>query len=253
MFHTVAYFESVPVGTGFTDVNAVSDGILNIQNNHIVPFADMDLIAAYAGSANLSRARLNSPKIRQIAPSHLRPFSLALLPPTDPNVMVRVNNPYRLRKQEEIQVEAVHVGAAPENFFSVLWLQENFVQPVRGDVTTLVATSSTAVVAAAWSPVPLGFETIPPQGIYEVIGAEGISATAISARFTFDNQYWRPGALGQAGVGGRSFLQQYNGGLGVWGRFDTVTLPRCEFLCNAADASEIVFLEIVRVGTGFKN
>lgn len=246
MFHIAANFVAI-AATADTDVPALNDGILAIQNSHHIPPQDMALIAAYSSAVTLLRTKMVSPKIRQTAPSSISPIDVSLLPANDANAVDYRDHPLILRAQEEIVYQSTDSAAGPNNHYIITWLQQTYSPPPVGDVYTIRGTGTTTVVASVWSPVTIVWDAQLPAGTYAVVGARFLSTTGIAFSMTFDGQFYRPGGLAGASAGIRPPSFQQKGGLGKWGEFNTVTLPRFSALCNAADTAQIVEVDIVRV------
>jgi len=87
-----------------------------------------------------------------------------------------------------------------------------------------------------------------PAGIYAVVGLEFIGVTALAARIIFEDQVMRPGCVGSGLIASAPDPMFQNGGLGIWGRFNSNRMPNLEGLCNAADTAQTVFLYFVRLG-----
>lgn len=247
MFHLAAYTSTALANTANTDIAALFDGILTIQNSHFILNQDMQLQLAAAMSVSLVRARLNSGTLRQINPSYVRPVSVATLPPTDPNVMDLRANPLTLSGREELQVEATSTQTGTEVFTALLALSPGPLQPApRGNIIIARATSTTAAVANSWTQVAVTLETGLPVGEYAIVGGEYHATNAIAFRLTLDNQYWRPGFQGHATTGLRPHFAQLWGGLGEWGRFTNFSLPRFEVLNNSTDNSHTFYLHLIK-------
>src|SRR3990172_1863027 len=168
MIHLSAF--TVAIGTvPNTDVPAVTDEIIAIQVGHLLLPQDRGIIAAWAGSATINRARLNSPTLRQISPPFIRPINFALLPTNDPNLATWKDNPIRARGQEELQVEASSDVAVSEQLTAFIWLQDQFTPAPIGDIYTIRATSITTSTARAWSPLTFTFDSQLPAGTYAVV------------------------------------------------------------------------------------
>lgn len=247
MFHCAVNFVAI-ANVADTDVPAVNDGIILVQNGHHVPPVDMSLIAIWSSAVTLLRTKLVSPKIRQIAPSSICPIDVSLLPPNDPNFVDYRPSPLVLRRQEEIAYQSTDSAAGPNNHYIVSALQVSYEPAPIGDIITIRGTGTTTLVASTWTNVPITWDTLLPQGTYAVIGCRVLSATGIAFQITFDNQFYRPGFLCGASAGIRPPWPQLKGGFGLWGRFNTVTLPRFAVLANAADTAQIVEMDIVRIG-----
>jgi hypothetical protein len=250
MYHLVAYTNGL-LGTAVdTDIAAITDNIMYIQNNHIVPQNPVQVYAAYAISPTLLRAQISTPKTRQINKVYVRQIDFgATLPSANPNMDIKKFSPLTLNQLEEIQILATAAPATTERFLALLWLMINFEPIPLGDVYTFRWTSTVPAVAYTWTGigVPL-FEQIPPLGIYTVIDSEEYSTNAIGHRLVFDVQYWRPGNLSFANNRSRvPYYAQY-GMFGNMGRFSNTNLPRVELMNGSTDASHEGYLHAVKTG-----
>jgi hypothetical protein len=70
----------------------------------------------------------------------------------------------------------------------------------------------------------------------------------LSGRLIFEDQIDRPGGIGSSAADLNNEPMFLKGGLGVWGRFNSNRMPNVEFLCNAADTAQEIYLDIIRVG-----
>lgn len=246
MFHFAANYESAD-NTANLDLNALDDGILSIRNNHHVPSEPLELRAALGLGDELLRARLNSPRVRAMSPIYLLPILNAAVPNTDVQIADFRNNPIRMSAAEEIIWEVTNSGAGPTATFVLSWLFSSFRPAPTGEVFIVRGTSTTAAVAATWTNVTVTWDFQLPAGVYSVIGAAYYATNAIGFQVQFDGQYYRPGALGFATEGHSVWRGQLNGGLGEWGQFDTVSLPRVRVLNGSTDNAHTFYLQIVRI------
>lgn len=254
MHHTSIYFANI-AQNALTELTAQSDQIIAIQNNHLFPPRDLPLKYAYAHGLTLNRARISTPKTRQIAIPVIPGIDRAALPPNLPFVWDLRANPYILPKEEEIAIEAFQSSAGAEDEWCILGFDypTQAALPVpavvpTGDVTVLRATGTTAQTADVWSDITLTYDQQLPVGLYSVIGAQMFGATAHAFRLILDGQYPRPGGIANVASGGYSWPGQLMGGMGVWGTFRTVSLPRLQVYSDAADAAQELWLEVVRTG-----
>jgi hypothetical protein len=247
-FHCAMFEATLGAGAQTdTDLAAANDNIIFIQNNHFIPQTDASIVWASTFGASVSRAKFQSPKIRQTNTAYIRPMNQNLSPVSNQNIMLLPAGRLVARGLEELSclVSDTAGGVVQSVAFGLL---ANYIPPPIGDVYNFRATGTTAATPNVWTAAPLTFEVTPPVGTYAVIGAECISATARAFRLIFDGMYYRPGFVGIPNVQARLQQNSYYGMFGVWGYFRTTNLPRLEVFCGAADAAQEVYLECVRVG-----
>ena len=248
MHHTIAWRESIADVTEL-DIEPVVDGIINIQNAHFVMTKDWLLQYAYFGAAGATRARIVTPSLRQVTTPFIRPINLAIVPVDEPNMADYTASPLRLRALEEVQLLAFQTTGGAAVVVIVAGISPQPLGPSpNGDIFTMRGTGATTVTAGAWSNCAMTWQDTLPNGTYAVVGAEFIGATAVAGRLIFEDQVERPGGLGQSLVSGNGPPLFRKGRMGIWGRFSTFRMPNVEFLCNAADTAQEVYLDLMRVG-----
>lgn len=249
MKHLLAYALNSSGAVVAADMAAQNDGIVVVQNGHFLFQQDVKLLAAWVMGATIGRARINSPTMRQVSPSYLRPVIAAATPPSNPNTVWFDQNGPTLRGLEEIQIEAWDSAVAGEHITAGLLIEDVPTPKPIGPEYTIRGTGTTTLVANTWTQVPITMESSIPQGLYSVTGAELFSATSKFFRLTFDNQYFRPGWTGLAAETGREFWPLYQERFGEWGKFRTTRYPSLEVYADAADTAETLYLTCVRIGT----
>lgn len=249
MFHTAAY--TIALGsTADTDVTALTDDILAINNSHFTLTQPMGLMAAMAMSATLSRARLASPSMRQIASPWIRPINVLALPGTNANMWLLDHSPFTVPAWEEIQCQATSaIAMGTERFNALVWLSASYDPIPNGNIIPLRWTSSTAAVANTWTTLTITFADTIPSGVYAAVFSEQFATNAIAHRWIFSNQIWRPGFPSFATVGLRLPYAISKGQWGTMGRFRSNDLPRVQVLNNSTDATHEGYLCVVRVGS----
>ena len=248
MFHLGAYFVSVGQ-TADTDMTAVTDDILTIQNGHFILSRPMGLLAAIAMSATLTRCKLASPSMRQIASPYIRPLNVALLPANNPNMWLLDHNEFMLQPFEEIQAQITSgLAMGNENARVGIWLRWANVPIPQGNIIPLRFTSTTAAVANAWTTLSLTFTDTIPAGVYAAVLSEHFSTTGTFHRWIFSNQEPRPGYVSFAAGSSRLPYAITKGQFGQMGRFRSNDLPRLQVLCNSTDSTHEGYLHVVRVG-----
>ena len=132
-FHVPMWFANVTNDVD-TDLTPVNDQILAIQNSHFFPVRDFQLIFAAAVSANLDRAKLISPTLRQVTNPYIRPINVGADFPNQPNVADYRHQPFQLSRLEELEVEVHQDGVAAEDVFVTAGLMESFEPLPAGEV-----------------------------------------------------------------------------------------------------------------------
>lgn len=247
MFHLAAYSQSYN-SAAETDLLPLQDDVLVIQNNHFLPQQDMQALFATGFGTNLTKARFTSPSLRQITTPFVRPIISALIGGSRNRVARYLRNPLFFRGLEEISCLVTQNAGIAQQITTLLALSTGAPAPApAGPMYVMRGTGATAVVANKWSFVPITWNDLLPNGTYSVIGLSGFSANCQAIRLQFIGQAWRPGCLGQTVAGDIEDPIFQNGELGELGRFNTTTLPLVQFLANAADAVQEVYLYLVRV------
>lgn len=248
MHHLLAWFISIGQ-TVDTDVTTVADPVITVQNAHFLPQTDVRLLWAAAMSATLNRVRFATPKTRGVTNPWVRPLIEAAIPPSNPGVMTRVDDPFVFRALEEIQLLATSgLAMGNENFTALAMISTGFVPIPQGDIYPLRFTSTTAATANKWSQLTVTFQDTLPSGTYAIVGLEVESANAQAARLILQNQQYRPGTLSVTALANRQHSIFYERKLGVLGTFQQTAMPLIEVLANGADASHEGYLDVIRIG-----
>src|SRR5262245_46688294 len=247
MFHVAAYFGSLG-NTADTDVAAVVDDIVTIQNNHFVLSQPLLLVAAQAAGSALVRAKLASPTMRQIASPYVRPILAAVAGGPNPNMWLLDHNPFTIRPFEEVQFQATCGVVGPTSTYGLIWLANQITPIPSGDIIPLRVTSTTAAVAQKWTTAAVTFADTLPSGTYAMVQSECASTTGVAHRWIVPNQLWRPGFPSTLVSGSRLPYAIMKGQWGLMGRFRSNDLPRLQVLCESTDASHECYLHVIRVG-----
>jgi hypothetical protein len=246
MHHLAAFRASVTQNVD-TDLAALPDQILTIQNGHFLPQQDLPLLFSAACSTNLARARLITPSFRGITTPYIRPVSQAanfgypqrLVDYSEENLVAR--------RLEELQCNVFQAGTAAENVTVLVGLLTQREAAPMGPCFTLRGTSTTAATSGSWSDITVTWADVLPQGTYAVIGAEVQSTNALASRIIFENSYYRPGGLSVNSLGNGADKLFRFGGLGTWGRFNSNAFPNIQVLAAGADAAHEVYLDVVKL------
>lgn len=248
MHHTIAWRKSQADATE-EQTTPVTDGILAIsQSGNFLPTYNYLIPYLYFGAATPTSARLVTPTFRQITTPFIRPLNPAIVPSDEPNIADYRANPLKTQGLEELQLLSTQTsgGAAVVVAVGALMTSMPVMMP-QGNVYTLRGVGATTLVAGGWTQAAITWQDTLPAGQYVVVGLGYIGTTAVAARVIFENQVERPGAVavGANTSSGSSIFMK--GGLGVWGYFNANRMPNLEFLANAADTAETVYMDIIRV------
>lgn len=234
--HVVGYRLSA-VNAVNQDTTAATDGVLGVRNNHLVLTEPFNLLAAYLGGANITRARFGNVALTQKSFNHLWGVNRSATPPSVPTVDDRRDYPLPLPLNEEITLEISTDGPAMGNadVHGVLLLAKPDWDRNLPAIQERLTTRCTAVVAAgaagAWTAeANITMERDLYNGVYAVLGANMVNVNGKAFRFRFPDQraaegkQLRPGFIVQNANGNQPWpAQQLQ--LGEWGRFHTFTLP----------------------------
>ena len=228
--------------------------VLVVADDIIVPKFRF-LIGSFAGhgvsavAGTPEDAWLESPSLRRVSRNEIvSPMNMEIAPLAD-NATLHPLSPVPLDEGEALNafLENTAVCAAGLGIVAA-WLSDGVVNPVRGEIRTIHATSVVAGTTAIWTNGPIALALDLPIGRYQVVGARcQAGATAGLFRLIFPEQWHRPG-----GVSTRVFLdaqlpQFRMGNLGVWGEFTNRVLPRLEVLNVETIPNPELFLDIIKV------
>jgi hypothetical protein len=263
MFHLAAYSSSI---TNEGDVTAVTDMYLPSNSNGFLLPSPMKIVAAYAtaaegalaATAGLMGAAITAPSLARVAYPYIRPVSHNVGELTDPNVMNLISNPITLPASDFVGIHAFTDGTSTA--YALLWLCDQLSPVPAGEKFTLRFTATASTTAQVWSAVgTVKFDQSLPPGAYTVVGFEHWSPNAIAARLVFPGMHMRPGTLSMAGTLGtgnrfpsnkRTDRIFYEGGLGVYGTFNSFAPPSIEVLAsaNGTNSAHEGYLTLIRTG-----
>lgn len=247
MFHLSAFTLAALGNTADTDIPALSDDVLLIQNGHFVPQNDLRIIAAQVMSTTLSRVKLVQPTLRQITTPFIRPIVRGAIPVDLAGVADYRQYPLTAYGQEELAMQATSAVAMTERFTGLVWFEVRREIPNGSAPFLLRGTSTTAAVANSWTSLVTTWQDTPRSGNYQVTGLLVQSTNAIAARLIFEDQQWRPGAPSVTAINNQASYNFLYGNMGVYGTLNAYRFPIVQVLCNAADAAHEIYLEIKRV------
>lgn len=247
-FHVAAYSASVDQAA-IAAIAALSDPSLTVSGNNIqIPEFGGYLMGAYASGVNLTRAQLQSPSLRRVLNPEIRPMDRNAAPSAYPGLLHLFDNPIKLDVAEQMQALTAEDAAGASRMNVVVFLGDGKVEAITDPIFTIRATGATTLGAYAWTNGAIVLDQALPVGDYAIVGARCESAGLITFRFVFQGSTPRPGGIGFAtGTLGDPKGQRF-GGWGVWGVFNSTTIPTVDYLSGSADTSEVLALDLIRVG-----
>lgn len=244
----VLYRSSQAIGATFASLTAIGFSQDTITNNKILLPKPMELRLATLMGTGLASARIQTPLLIQTASNQLRPFTVGTTFGTNPNTADFLMNGVKLRQGENIDVQTTNTDAGAQVHTAVLQLGDYNYSVPAGQRIKIRATGATALTAGAWTRVPLTYDDNLPAGEFAIVGMEVFSATGIIGRLDTPGVALRPGVPCVTSLANRAFWAQYEPMFGELGRFTNTSLPALEIFATAADTSQQVWLDIVRLG-----
>lgn len=256
MFHLAAFYENVDQAGVYANMAVPADQLLTVVTpNMQVPVLNQ-VVAVAAGLDNTvaPRCRLVSPSLRTRSLFQVAPISVAAagpVVPADPHAVVDLRTtPLVLTPTEQLNFAALANPIAAQIQWAFVWFADGPIAAETGQIFTARAVGATNLVAGAWVTVPLVFDENLPRGRYKIVGMKALSATCKGARLLVPSQQWRPGVLGSVTIDNREWRGFRYGGMGSFGEFEDVDALNAEFLAGAADAAEIVYLDLIQLRAG---
>lgn len=249
-FHLAAFRGSVTNGTVNTAIAGVLDNILAraSSNNFLAPPGGR-IRAAYAGGVNASRARINTPALRQVGLPYIAPLNTGVTAPSPPNMADFGDNGPLPAEADEISVESTHTDVAAQIQFALMWLKFGRKEQAGGQEYRVRGTAAITGVVGSWASGAITLDQVLPSGIYQIVGMDAFGTNLLGARLIFQGGGWRPGVLARNAVNNIPHPIFTNGALGVFGEFDSVAMPQLEIYVEAANSSQEVYLDLIRLGS----
>ena len=213
-----------------------------------VPSDANQLVMYHCVGGAITRALLTSPSLRSVCPLEILPIDDAVEPTSNFPPQKQLENPIQLTAGEALNANSTNSGAAATEQYVFVWLADSPVTPFTGgQIFHELATGAITAVADTWTNGALTLNDDLPAGRYAVVGFRAEGATLIAARLIFVGQAFRPMVIGyddEADIEDTIFR---DGALGVLGEFEHDTPPRLEIMCEAADTTQQVILDIVKI------
>ena len=256
MFTMVAFGEDIDLAAALAAITAVPDQHVFYVGDDIRIPALNNVVGLAAGApvvgAEVTEARLTAPSLRARGYLHVHPISGGADAQPEPGpaglVMDMRRTPCPLVVGESINAEFLSDSTVAQFHWLLVWLADGPIIPVEGNIQTIRLDSATAAVAQAWTTVPLVPQVDLESGSYEIVGMRGQGATMIAARLILTESPWRPGVVGNDVITDEGAPIFRYGKFGSFGSFRHDTPPQAEVLCDAADAAQNIWLDVIKVG-----
>lgn len=246
-FTLVGWSESQDSAT-LVNMAGLSDESVRVEGDYIVVPELNHIAGVYAIGAELTRAQLRSPSLRARNNFEVTPGQLSA-EPADPIPFIdRFDSPIEVTRSEQLSFQAAEGGSGAQRSSGLVWLSDGAVQPVRGDIRTVRATSTTTCVAYAWTNGSITLSESLQAGRYQLVGLKAVSATGIGVRAVFVGARWRPGAVIGDAMSDIGVDRLRYGRAGSWGEFVHDEPPSMDWLCTGTDSSQQIDLDVLFIG-----
>jgi hypothetical protein len=259
MFTVVANHESVDAAGAQNDLTpAAGDATVRIVGDRtFVPGLNkVALLAAGVAIGGNGTARLESPELLKLGRHYIQGVNGRNDGSVVPNATHVIEDlrsqPLALVVGEGFLATVHSDSTAAALQWVVTWFADGPIAPVVGPHFTTRLTGTTTAVSRTWTLCPLTFDENIPRGRYAIIGMRAMGATCVAARLIIPGQPNRPGVLGCTAGSDLGWDGFRHGQLGEFGQWEDTDAMQAEFLCNAADTAQTVFLDLlpVRLGPG---
>lgn len=247
--HLLCFYKSIAV-TALATIDAVADSRFSLRDSN-TKFALNDrwnLQVAAVGGPDVARAKIELPSTNLVGSREIYPLNVQANFVTPINRMNFMRRPVQLDAGQNLALQAALGTASANLVWGGLIVSRGPLDGVpNGQPTTLRGTSTTAGVAGSWVDLSMSWDEELPPGNYAVIGCNVISADGLFHQVRFEGQDEIPGGTCCVSADESGLPEQYNGGLGEWGRFHSQTPPTIRLLADGTGASHTVQLEVVPV------
>jgi hypothetical protein len=178
------------------------------------------------------------------------PLTLGLIPGANQAYDIDAKKSIPLDIDEQLEVEFLGTALAASQVSVPVWLSDQEIKPVSGQIFTVRGISSHTLAAGVFSFAPITFDEDLPVGQYSVVGMEVISSTSVIARLVPIGAYNRPGVPCKQLVSDVDPNGVFrNGNFGEFCQFPHNNIPGLEVLCSAATGAQDVqvYLDLIKI------
>ena len=246
-FHICAWRGSVGAGLTNVDLAAVQDGQLTISNGHFVLPKPAALAWAFGTGTNMSRVRLNTPKMRYVGLPSIVPINVGTTVPSPNNICDFTDKFVLLDMIDEVAMEAsqTDVGAQTMTVIAALQFAK---KEIPAQPTFRIRASATITCAAGtWVNGAMTLDQTIPRGTYAICRMGVVGTNLLAGRLLFAGAGFRPGVIARNSVGAVPHPLTDGEAMGVFGTFDSINLPTLDAFSNGACTAQEIFLDLVRL------
>lgn len=247
--HTVSAFtKSVAINAVLDTLTPVSDQIVTINNNAIVPFTDRRLLAMYAGGTALTQVLLSSPTLLQNGRPAVYPIDSGAIGGNLPATYRPMQHGLIIPGREQTSVLVSHAGAGSDQIAAMMFHTPSFKPAPPGPYKTIPATVTGALGNLTWSLLTFALTAGLKRGRYAVVGMAVEGVNVLAARLVFPQQVERPGCLGTVDATLYEWDDYRYGNMGLYGYMDNDNLPQIEiFGVGVLSGTVNIYLDIIDV------
>lgn len=249
LLHLAAFAQNVDLAGVLQNINAVPDQSVTTQGADLrVPTQLPFLIgqAAASGNTTPSRAQIQSPSLRAMMNLDVEPLVAALVFGSPAEQYVHGDSPIPLVANESINFQMQATGGAATLNYGLVWLSDGVLQPVKGPIYTVRATSAVTLAASTWVNGGLTFSQTLPAGTYQVVGMRARGPNLVAARLVFTGGMFRPGVAAINALGDLDPYYARYGQMGVFGQFDNTTPPTVDCL-GVTDTAQTFLFDLMKI------
>ncbi|MBA7617771.1 hypothetical protein ES703_25089 [subsurface metagenome] len=251
MFTMVGYYDATS-HAALAAIAAIADPHVRVSGNDIYVPALNKILGVFAGGADLTDCRLQSPSLRRLVNQRIEHVYPEALPPGSwygQTAHIWKERGRTLDVAESLNAFCINAGSTAEYVF--IWLMDKLEALPAGEIVTIEATATRTDVAANWVNGALTLSQTLPAGRYAIVGMRAVSTATVAARLVFPDFSPRPGVIGSQAYYTPSIPDFRYGGLGSWGEFEHDAPPTVDTIANvSASVPHIVQLDLIQVRAG---
>ena len=250
MQHLAGWYESVDQNAVALDIAAMPDEAVTVSGNFVRCPDDLpNLLAAafVSASTDFTRARVESPTLRQLANFDILPVNRIATPESNPAIAYLGSNPQPLTAGEDISFNTNTNNVGVVDIYGAVWFGDAPVQPVNGEIFTVRATAAITQLVGVWTNGALTFSQDLPVGTYDVVGLRVQAAGLVFGRLVFVGDPFRPGVLGAITAAAIDVPSARYGRGGLLGTFNQRNPPTLDVVGITGTAQE-VYLDLIKTG-----